>query len=92
MPNPRKPGVLLDEYRFPGFRPLPVVKGIFGDPEVRVISFVRREKKRLADAVAGFIGAGTTAESDAFGTSPAAMSASIWIWRFDESSADVVVP
>jgi hypothetical protein len=36
---------LADEYRFPGFRPLPVVVGIFGNPAARVVTLVRRSKK-----------------------------------------------
>ena len=36
---------LLDAYRFPGFRPLPAVAGVFGEPGVRVVTLVRRSKK-----------------------------------------------
>ncbi len=39
---------LLDEYRFPGFRPLAVVKGKFGDNKARIVQLVRRQKKLLA--------------------------------------------
>jgi hypothetical protein len=92
MPIARRPWLLFDEYRFPGFRPLPTVQGIFGDPGARVISFVRREKKQPADDAVRSSGAGPIAKSGAFGTSPAAMSGFISIWRFDESSAGVVVP
>jgi len=37
---------LLDEYRFPGFRPRPNIQGIFGDPKARVIRLERIQKKR----------------------------------------------
>ncbi|MEW9572712.1 hypothetical protein ABQJ54_13210 [Rhodanobacter sp. Si-c] len=40
MKHPRR---LLDAYRFPGFRPLVGVKGVFGDPKARVVMLVRRE-------------------------------------------------
>ena len=43
---------LLDEYRFPGFRPRATIKGIFGDPKARIIQLERRQKKRFA-VVAG---------------------------------------
>jgi hypothetical protein len=33
---------LWDEYAFPGFRPLPTVRGVFGDPKTRVITLKRR--------------------------------------------------
>ena len=36
---------LIDTYRFPGFKPLATVRGIFGDPKARVIRLVRRGKK-----------------------------------------------
>ena len=37
MPASRKRKRLLDTYRFPGFRPEDVLKGVFGDPKARVI-------------------------------------------------------
>ena len=42
----RKGRKLLDEYRFPGFRPMANVKGVFGDPRARVITLQRAQKKR----------------------------------------------
>ena len=47
----RKMKTLYDAYRFPGFRPLRVIKGVFGDPKARVIQMVRRGKKRSAGCV-----------------------------------------
>ncbi|MDH5562025.1 MAG: hypothetical protein OEY91_00145 [Nitrospirota bacterium] len=41
MPKKRS---LLDAYRFPGFRPRARIKGIFGDPQARVIRLERRQK------------------------------------------------
>jgi len=42
---------LLDEYRFPGFRPRADVHGVFGDPKARVIRLERTQKKRSVDVV-----------------------------------------
>jgi hypothetical protein len=39
---------LLDAYRFAGFRRLDEVRGVFGDPHARVVTLVRRSKKRPA--------------------------------------------
>jgi hypothetical protein len=36
---------LEDIYRFPGFRPLHTLKGLFGDPKARIVVFKRRGKK-----------------------------------------------
>ena len=41
----------VDAYAFPGFRPQPTVRGVFGDPKARVVTLVRRSKKRSAAAV-----------------------------------------
>jgi len=78
---------LEDAYRFPGFRPLPIVKGVFGDSHARVITLTRREKKRTA-ALAAWPIEGTTIASDgACGIIPAVGSASTWIWRCAASIA-----
>jgi transposase len=50
-------------YSFPGFRPKPTVRGIFGDPKARVIRLERRSKKRRAGAAVACRWAGTTARS-----------------------------
>jgi transposase len=50
---------LLDAYRFPGFRPRARIKGIFGDPQSRVIRLERRQKKRCAVGVAPCTGVST---------------------------------
>src|SRR2546429_9282970 len=52
---------LWDTYSFPGFRPEPTVRGIFGDPKARVITLKRRSKKRLAAVVFSCSWGGTTA-------------------------------
>lgn len=52
----KKTKTLLDEYRFPGFRPLAKVKGKFGDNKVRIITMVRCQKKRFVVVVERFTG------------------------------------
>src|SRR2546425_12491304 len=52
---------LWDTYSFPGFRPQPTVRGVFGDPKARVITLVRRSKKQPAAVAAGCNRVGTTA-------------------------------
>jgi len=64
---------LWDTYAFPGFRPQSTVRGVFGDPKARVITLVRRSKKRSAAAVGERTGAGTTGACDARGICPAGM-------------------
>ena len=39
----KKKRTLLDEYRFPGYRPRARIKGIFGDPAARVVTLVRTQ-------------------------------------------------
>lgn len=51
---------LLDEYRFPGFRPRSDVHGVFGDPKARVIRLERKQKKRSVDVVGKYTEAITT--------------------------------
>jgi transposase len=47
MAKSRKPARrLVDAYAFPGFRPRARVRGIFGDPKARIVTLVRRSKKR----------------------------------------------
>jgi transposase-like protein len=51
---------LLDAYRFAGFRPVPELRGVFGDPQARVITLVRRSKKHSAARAVERIEDGTT--------------------------------
>jgi hypothetical protein len=50
---------LSDGYSFADFRARATVRGVFGDPGVRIVRLERRSKKRFA-AVAGWSGAGGT--------------------------------
>jgi hypothetical protein len=61
---------LWDAYAFPGFRPEPTVRGVFGDPQVRIVALRRRSKKRLAVTVVEGNAAGTTVGLGACGISP----------------------
>src|SRR5262245_31814118 len=48
MSGSSKPMRLADACRFPGFRPRAMLHGVFGDRKARVITLVRRSKKRSA--------------------------------------------
>jgi hypothetical protein len=74
---------LSDEYAFAGFRPLLVVNGIFGDPKARIITLVRRSKKRCATAVMHKL-VGTTNLLNACGLYRVVTSAFIWKSKCDE--------
>jgi hypothetical protein len=50
---------LSDGYSFAGFRARATVRGVFGDPDVRIVRLERRSKKRFA-AVAGWSGSAGT--------------------------------
>ena len=78
---------LSDSYRFPGFKSHRTVVGIFGDSYARVIRLTRRGKKQFVVPVAQFTGPFTIRRSNESVTFPLAMSASIWNYRYDESSA-----
>jgi len=79
MENKRR---LLDEYRFPGFRPKAQIQGIFGDPKVRIIRFKRSQKKRFADCAGRHTEVITTRKCDGYGICPVEMHGFIWRWKF----------
>src|SRR5258708_28588189 len=54
---------LSDGYSFAGFCARATVRGVFGDPDTRIVRLERRSKKRFA-AVAGWSGAGGTIGGD----------------------------
>lgn len=78
---------LHDLYRFPGFVPQPLIRGIFGEPMAVVISLKRCRKKLSAGSAATLTSTITTNGGDAFAISPAATSMSISPSSFDESLA-----
>src|SRR5258708_33932042 len=51
---------LSDGYSFAGFRARATVRGVFGDPNVRIVRLDRRSKKRFAIVADGSRRAGTT--------------------------------
>jgi len=57
MPKSLRGRQLRDAYRFAGFVPAATVRGVFGDPLVRVLTLRRRQKKRPVESV----GMGTAA-------------------------------
>lgn len=81
MATSRKHKRLSDAYRFDGFRPLDEVQGVFGDRVARVVTLVRRSKKRAASA-GRFTLAGTTAHDVMCATCPAVACGCTWTSRF----------
>lgn len=64
---------LLDEYRFPGFRPRAEIKGVFGDPRARLIRLARLQKKQFAGSVEAAREATTTRKYAGYETCPVGM-------------------
>ncbi len=81
MPKRRKARRLADAYRFAGFRTLETVQGLFGDPHARLITLVRRGKKRSAGPAAQCTTVGTTAGADVPEICPVGTTAFTSIWR-----------
>jgi hypothetical protein len=79
--------LLHDLYRFPGFVPLPRVRGVFGYPLAVVITLQRRRKKRSAASAARRFAATTTSGDDVCAISPAGTNVSISTFSCAESSA-----
>ncbi|MBM4307130.1 MAG: hypothetical protein FJ123_10375 [Deltaproteobacteria bacterium] len=69
---------LLDEYRFPGYRPRAEIRGVFGDPRARVIPLERTGKKRYAVVAERSIGVITTRRYVGYGICPVGTLGSIW--------------
>lgn len=80
---------LSDAYRFPGFKPKQVVKGIFGDSKARVIKLNRIEKKHAVPIVGKSNLASTTEKSDVSAIFPVATCGSFSIWRCVVSNAGI---
>jgi hypothetical protein len=68
---------LRDAYRFPGFIPRRTIRGLFGDPQARVVPLTRRAKKQSAGPVARRIVAGTIGANARSAICRAAISGSI---------------
>jgi hypothetical protein len=78
---------LRDAYRFPGFRPVDDLRGVFGDPYARVVTLVRRSKKRRVARVDDSNPAGTIEGSGVFEILGPAMCGYIWSSRYGVSDA-----
>jgi hypothetical protein len=78
---------LRDAYRFPGFRPVDDLRGVFGDPYARVVTLVRRSKKRRAVRVDDSSPAGTIEGSGVFEILGLAICGYIWSSRYGVSDA-----
>ena len=91
MANPStKQRRLTDVYSFAGVRPLATVRGVFGKPQIRVITLVRRSKKRSAAAAVLFTEAGTIGGCGMCAISLVASGTSFWSWRFGAWRAGAV--
>ena len=82
---------LLDEYRFPGFRPIAKIKGKFGDPKARIISLERCQKKLYVVIAAQFIKVIMTAKHDVFVIYHVVQCEFTWKWTYAVSSVINVV-
>lgn len=80
----KKAKKLLDEYRFPGFRPLAVVKGKFGDNKSRIIKLVRLQKKLSVVVAERFLRVSMIEKKSWLGIYPVATLESICRWKYDE--------
>jgi hypothetical protein len=92
MPKSKKRQRLSDGYSFAGFRAAANVRGVFGDPQVRVVRLDRRSKKRFAAVAGGFSRVGTTDERDMFATCRVQDFGSFWNWKCGASRAAVAAP
>src|SRR5438552_3664349 len=78
---------LLDAFRFPAFRPMDEVRGVFGDPHACVVVLVRRSKKRPMVRAGEGIPAGTIASFVESGIFPPAACGYSWSSRCGASPA-----
>jgi len=83
------PRRLIDQYRFPAFRPLARLIPHPFDPQARVIVLIRRQKKLAAATVAKPAARTTTAIPRWFVTCLVAGCASTCSWTFAGSTAGV---
>jgi len=78
---------LLDEYRFPEYRPRADIRWVFGDPRARVIRLEGTQKKQFVAVVVRFTGATTTRRYGGYEICLAGMHGFTWRWRFGGSFA-----
>jgi hypothetical protein len=80
---------LSDGYSFAGLRARATVRGVFGDPDLRIVSLERRSKKRFA-AVAVWSGLGGTISYVGFVTCRARDFGLFWNSKCDAPLVAVV--
>jgi len=83
---------LSDGYSFAGFRARAGVRGVFGDPNARIVCLDRRSKKRFAVVAGRFITAGTTVRNGKFATCLAQDFGLLWNSKCDASPAAAAAP
>jgi hypothetical protein len=83
---------LSDGYSFAGCRAREIVRGVFGDPDVRIVSLDRRSKKQFAAAAAGFRRAGTIGGCGGFAICRAPGSGLFWNSKCGASRAAIAAP
>jgi len=83
---------LSDGYSLARFRAAASVRGVFGDPQVRVVRLDRRSKKRFAAVADGFRRGGTTDGCGMFATCRVQDFGFFWNWKCGASHAAVVAP
>jgi hypothetical protein len=79
---------LRDAYRFAGFNPQSEVRGVFGDPMVRIMPLRRRRKKRRVAVVDGGSRATTIGDGGGCAICLAGPGASTWNWKYAASGAE----
>src|SRR5260370_12412363 len=83
---------LSDGYSFAGFRARATVRGVFGDPNVRIVRLDRRSKKRFAIVADGSRRAGTTVGCGRFATCVVPVFRLFWNLRDGAWRVGVVAP
>jgi hypothetical protein len=83
---------LSDGYSFPGFRARSTVRGVFGDPNVRIVTLERRSKKRSAIAAGKSVLVGTTDGCGVYAILHAPGIALCWRSRYGAWHAARAVP
>jgi hypothetical protein len=83
---------LSEGYSFAGFRPKETVRGIFGDPDVRIVSLDRRSKKQSAVVAGASRRAGMTGGYGKFATCRVQDFGLFWNSKCGASRVGAVAP
>lgn len=86
----KRPRRLSDGYLFAGFRARATVRGVFGDPDMRIVRLERRSKKRFAAVADWFRAGGTIGGYVGFATCRARDFGLFWNSKYDASRVAVV--